>query len=304
MADMTVDYDGLNEFGLLEENAKEAGLPFTGSPPVRREMIELGSGLLASALVWGERDPEVVLLHGGAQNAHTWDTFALALGRPLIAVDLPGHGHSSWRADRDYRPPRNAEAVAAIISRCAPHASAVVGVCLGGLTAIRLAASRPDLVSRLVVIDITPAAGTYGAITAFVQGPETFESFDEMLDRAVRYHPHRLVSSLRRGLLHNARRRPDGRWAWRYDRPSPPGKGADYAAQWTDLSALRVPVMLVRGSLSNTVSDSDIVEFRRRQPAARVETIDGAGHSVQGDRPVELAGLIDDFLSDPPGRAA
>jgi pimeloyl-ACP methyl ester carboxylesterase len=116
-----------------------------------------------------------VLLHGGAQNAHTWDTVALALGRPLIAVDLPGHGRSDWRADRDYWPVRNAEAVAAAASTLAGRAAAVVGMSLGGLTATRLAAARPDLVRRLVVVDVTPGvtAEKSAPIAEFVQGPRS-----------------------------------------------------------------------------------------------------------------------------------
>ena len=59
---------------------------------------------------------------------------------------------------------------------------------------------------------------------------------------------------------------------------------------------MTAPVMLVCGSASGVVSDEDRAEFRRRQPTARLETVEGAGHSIQGDRPVELAALIDDFV--------
>src|SRR4051812_37456394 len=97
-------YEDGDEFSLLAGNAAEVGLPFDpGSPPpVRRASVTVPSGGTVSALVWGDGPPELVLLHGGAQNAHTWDTTALALGRPLVALDLPGHGHSSWRPARDY----------------------------------------------------------------------------------------------------------------------------------------------------------------------------------------------------------
>ncbi len=68
------EYD---EFGLLADNAAEAGLPWTGPPALRREFVEVAPGQQVSVLVWGQGDPELVLLHGGAQNAHTWDTVAL-----------------------------------------------------------------------------------------------------------------------------------------------------------------------------------------------------------------------------------
>ena len=88
-----IPYD---EFGLFHENAAEYGLPFDGPPDVRRVDVEVAPGRRVSSLQWGANTghPELVLVHGGAQNAHTWDTVALALGRPLLAVDLPGHGHS------------------------------------------------------------------------------------------------------------------------------------------------------------------------------------------------------------------
>ena len=96
---MTEPSPTYDEFSLFHENAEEAGLPFTEPPVVRRESVEVAPGRAVSALVWGGGSPELVLLHGGGQNAHTWDTVALALDRPLLAVDLPGHGHSDWPQD-------------------------------------------------------------------------------------------------------------------------------------------------------------------------------------------------------------
>src|SRR5262245_15878391 len=86
-----IPYD---EFSMFHENAAEYDIAYDGPPTVRRERVEVAGDRGISALVWGTEPPEFVLLHGGGQNAHTWDTVALALGRPLVAVDLAGHGHS------------------------------------------------------------------------------------------------------------------------------------------------------------------------------------------------------------------
>jgi pimeloyl-ACP methyl ester carboxylesterase len=293
-----VEYD---EFGLFRENAEEYGIAWQGPPKVRREFVEVDEDRQVSALVWGDDDPEIVLVHGGAQNAHTWDTVALALDRPLVAVDLPGHGHSDWRGDRQYWPLENAVDVATVMRALAPLPRVVVGMSLGGLTSVALAARHPELVPRLVLVDVTPGVDREKAapITAFVAGPERFASFDEILERTVAFNPTRTESSLRRGILHNAREHDDGSWTWRYDRwRLAEGQDVpDFRPLWDDVSKLTMPLMLVRGADSGVVGDEDVAELRRRQPNVRVEVVEGAGHSVQGDRPVELARLIESFLA-------
>ena len=103
---------------------------------MRRQTVEVAPGRELSALVWGNDDPELVLLHGGAQNAHTWDTVALALDRPLVAIDLPGHGHSDGGPHGSHAPRPQAADVAEAVRALAPDARAVVGMSLGGLTAL------------------------------------------------------------------------------------------------------------------------------------------------------------------------
>src|SRR5690606_7271717 len=129
----------------------------------------------------GDAAPELVLLHGGAQNAHTWDTVALGLGRPLLAIDLPGHGHSGWRDDGAYSPMNLADDVAVVIAAHAPHARVVVGMSMGGMTSMQLAVRHRELVRSLVLVDITPGvnAAKAKAITDFVDGPQSFASFED-----------------------------------------------------------------------------------------------------------------------------
>ncbi|HSP28472.1 MAG TPA: alpha/beta hydrolase [Ilumatobacteraceae bacterium] len=317
----TPDYD---EFGLFHENIAEFDLDVVEVPGVVRIDTPVPDGdagsRIVSALRWGSDEPELVLVHGGAQNAHTWDTVALALGRPLLSVDLPGHGHSDWRADGAYSPMNLADDVAAVMTAHAPTARVVVGMSLGGLTAMELAVRYPALVRGLVMVDITPGvnAAKTKAITEFVDGPQEFASFDDLLARTMEHNPTRSESSLRRGILHNAHQQPDGSWQWRYDRGSharargsdpvdsaPDASGDSVASSstpddtavvlsplWDDFGSIRCPVTLVRGSLSPVVDDDDVAEARRRQPDLVVHVVDGAGHSVQGDRPVELAAIL------------
>ncbi len=293
-----------DEFSMFHENAEEFGIPYSGPPIVSRRSVTMDDGRQLSALVWGERPAELVLLHGGAQNAHTWDTVALALGRPLVAIDLPGHGHSDAGRHGSRNLADNADDLARVMTELAPQAEALVGMSLGGMTAIVLTDRHPELVRKLVLVDVTPGvtAEKAKAITAFVRGPDSFPDFEAILARTVEHNPTRSVSSLRRGILHNAQQRDDGSWVWRHARhraeevPDAP-EGARYVDLWEALARVRVPIMLVRGMRpQSVVDDGDEEELRRRCPDARVEHVEDAGHSVQGDDPVTLARLLDDFV--------
>ena len=299
--------ESYDEFSKFHENAEEFGISYDRPPLVRRQQVEVAPGRYLSALVWGDGPPEFVLLHGGAQNAHTWDTVALALGRPLVAIDLAGHGHSDpveggSALDLEAR----ATEVATVVRQLAPHAKAIAGMSLGGLTTLALYAHAPELVRRIVLVDITP--GVTGekskAITAFVGGPTGFDSFDDILARTIEHNPTRTVSSLRRGVLHNALQLADGTWVWRHAR----GRGlernesstfSEFARLWEVVSTVSVPLMLARGMREQSVvDDADEAETVRRCPAATVEHFGEAGHSIQGDMPVAFARALADFADE------
>jgi len=307
-----------DEFGLFHENAEEYGLPFDRPPTVRRAFADVARGRRLSALVWQDRDPELVLLHGGSQNAHTWDTVAMALDRPLVAIDLPGHGHSDGPGERpegQLDAHGNAVDVAAAIRQLAPAAKAVIGMSLGGLTAIALSAEAPELVRKVVLVDVLPGIKAQRAqhITDFVTGPASFASLDELLERTARFNPARSRSSLRRGILHNAEQQSDGTWVWRWARhrrpaapaspapaapgPASPAASTRYGQLWEALSSITVPLLLARGMRPDSVlDDDDERELLRRLPSAQVIHVEQAGHSLQGDTPLELAAIIEHFV--------
>lgn len=304
-----------DEFGLFGENAAEYGLHYDIPPSVRRQVVEVEPGRRLSALVWGDGEPHLVLLHGGSQNAHTWDTVALALRpMPLVAIDLPGHGHSDGPSGEQLKlrtPSSTAADVAVVVRALAPNAKAVVGMSYGGLTAIGLAGVAPDLVRKLMLVDVLPGVDRERSqhIRDFVNGPATFACFNELLARTKEFNPQRSESSLRRGILHNAVQLEDGTWVWRHSRWRQSGLPLEDRVTDTAIDSqphadivelldrMQVPVLLARGMRSDSIlCDHDERAFRVRKPAARVLRFAEAGHSIQGDMPLELAEAIREFV--------
>jgi pimeloyl-ACP methyl ester carboxylesterase len=180
---------------------------------------------------------------------------------------------------------------------------------LGGLTTLALAGQAPELVKAAVLVDVTPGVNRDKSkvIGEFLNGPVTFADFEEILARTIEYNPTRTQSSLRRGILHNAEQLEDGSWVWRHQRhrltdepqqqippdPEPPMLGQ----LWDAVATMKVPLLLARGMRSQSVvDDEDEAELLRRNPAAKVVHFEESGHSLQGDEPVKLARVIDEFI--------
>lgn len=297
--------DVCNEFSFLAEQAEALGV--SGPlPVVTRSTLTLPDGRSLSAIRYGADAPEVVLLHGAGLNAHTWDATALALGMPALAIDLAGHGDSSWRDDAAYAPRVLASDVVAALGAWTDCPQLVVGHSLGGLTAAAVAASAPELVRALVLVDITPGVDPDAGpqqIRAFFAGPTDWGSRDELVERAIAFGLGGDRRAVERGVYLNSRIRPDGRVEWKHHFAHlAAAAGTDDAGQddalstllaasgWADLEAVAAPVTLIRGA-AGYVTEADAAEFARRLPAARTITV-AAHHNVQEERPAELAELI------------
>lgn len=302
--------DPTDEFSFLPEQAADAGI---GGPLPRGERVtlDLPDGRRLSALRWAPEGattgPVVTFLHGAGLNAHTWDTTILALGLPALAIDLPGHGDSSWRDDMAYVGRVLAPDVAAGIAAWTDRPQLLVGQSLGGLTAAAVAAARPDLVRELVVIDITPGVDPSAGpsqIREFFAGPTDWASRDELVDRALAFG---LGGGSRRkaerGVYFNSRVRPDGRVEWKHHFAHLAAAAAAAGAAgaggtqdgvsavlgesgWEDLARADATTTLIRGS-RGYVTAEDAQEFSRRLPGASVVMME-SGHNVQEDAPLEL----------------
>lgn len=291
---MTQIFDNTDELTLVAQEAAELGIP--ALPALRRVDGPL------SALRWGTGPVSTVWLHGAGLNAHTFDATILTYGLPSLAVDLPGHGHSSWRADADYRPWTNVDPVADTMEAAGIGTPGVVlvGHSLGGLTAIALAGRRPELVSGLVLVDISPGLQPDGAqpVRDFLSGATSFTSREEIVERAMRFGLGGAPTALRRAVMLNTRLRDDGRVEFRHHFAQLSGDQqlpSDFAALWPTAEGLRIPVLLVRGS-QGFLTDALEAELLARIPNSSVRVLD-AGHNVQEQAPIALAAAVLDFTA-------
>lgn len=301
----------LDEFSFLPGQAADFGID-TPIPRGERLTLTLEDGRTLSALRYGQDPPVVTFLHGAGLNAHTWDTTILALGLPALAIDLPGHGDSSWRTDAAYTGRVLAPDVASGIAAWAGGPQLLVGQSLGGLTAAAVAASHPELVRELVIIDITPGVDPNAGPTQirdFFAGPTDWATRDEMVDRALAFGLGGTRKAAERGVFLNSRERPDGRFEWKHHfahlsaaMSASPQLAATVAAQqdavsgvlsltgWDDLAAVTAPIRLIRGD-HGYVTEANAAEFQERVPAASVEVVP-AGHNVQEEIPVDLGARL------------
>ena len=304
----------LDEFSFLPGQASDFGID-APIPRGERLNLTLEDGRNLSALRYGDAPPVVTFLHGAGLNAHTWDTTILALGLPALAIDLPGHGDSSWRTDAAYTGRVLAPDVATGIAAWTSGPQLLVGQSLGGLTAAAVAASHPELVRELVIIDITPGVDPNAGPTQirdFFAGPTDWATRDEMVDRALAFGLGGTRKAAERGVYLNSRERPDGRFEWKHHfahlsaaMSASPELAATVAAQqdavsgvlsltgWDDLATVAAPILLIRGD-RGYVTDANAAEFHERVPAASVEVVP-SGHNVQEEIPVDLGARLRTF---------
>ncbi len=257
--------------------------------------------------------PAVVFLHGGGQTRRSWSRAAAAVaakGWQAVTVDLRGHGESDWSEEGDYRVTSFADDVAQVL-RQLPPGPVLVGASLGGFTSMLLAGEvSPAIAKAVVLVDIVPNMEQSGALRVhdFMADrvASGFGSLDEVADMIGEYNPHRPRPTDLDGLRTNLRRRGD-RWYWHWDpkfisdtASSPPIEVTDvdrmHAAVQTIL-ANGVPMLLVRGQMSDLVSQQRADEFLARFPQVEFVDVHGAGHMVAGDRNDIFAGAVLDFLA-------
>lgn len=256
--------------------------------------------------------PAIVFLHGGGQTRHSWGGAAAAVaerGWQAITVDLRGHGESDWSATGDYRVVSFAGDVGEVLRQLPPD-PVLVGASLGGFAAMLLAGEmEPGIARAVVLVDIVPDMEQAGAnrIQEFMvdRMSDGFGSLEEVADAVAAYNPHRPRPADLDGLRKNLRRDGD-RWYWHWDPAFMSTASSQAPAEVNDVERLHtavgrivdggVPMLLVRGRVSDLVSEDKARAFLERFPSVEFTDVSGAGHMVAGDRNDVFTDAVVEFL--------
>ena len=262
---------------------------------VEHRYIEV-NGLRLHAVDFGGSGPPIVCLHGATGHAWMWRGVAGVLDgrRRILAVDLRGHGDSQWPENEAYETSDLARDLVGAIET-SPEPVDVVGASWGGLIALSASIQAPQLMRRLVMVDVPPS---FASGTADLR-EEPAEFKDHAAAVAWERHANPRASDAtvetlaalgtRPGSQGRLVRKHDPYFGWRW-----PFRADDH---WAALAATTVPTLLVRGEHSPVLSPEVFDKMATAQPAAQRVVVAGSGHLVPLDNPAGMAQVIVEFLT-------
>jgi pimeloyl-ACP methyl ester carboxylesterase len=282
--------------------------------------FETEPGFYVAADAWGDlAHPPVLLLHGGGQTRHSWGDTAQRLaesGWYAIALDARGHGVSNWSAEGHYSLDYLASDLRAVCATLSQK-PVLIGASMGGMTALVAEGERPEasesICSAIVLVDIAPRNEQKGIerIFAFMSGNQRgFTSIHEAAEAVAAYLPNRPRPADNSRLEKNLRlrRSPTGedRYFWHWDptmlalwreHAGPEQQQMNEARLYQAARSLTVPTLIVRGGISDVVSEKVMVEFLDAVPHVQSVSVAEAGHMVAGDSNHAFTKAVIDFLS-------
>ena len=247
----------------------------------------------------------ILMLHGGGQNRHSWKNTGQILadaGFHVVALDSRGHGDSDRSPTADYTVESLCSDTLQVLYQMGGPVT-LIGASMGGLTGIAAAhEAGPELVNRLVLVDVVPRFEKNGSarIRDFMfSGIDGFDSLDEAAEAVAAYLPHRTKPRSPEGLKKNLRLR-DGRWYWHWDPAflTKPEDDPFVRMDRLELAAinLEIPILLIRGKLSDVVSAEGVQDFLTKVPHTEFVELSEAGHTAAGDDNDAFSDVVVEFV--------
>lgn len=264
-------------------------------------------GLRLAGDTWGDPSgPLVVLMHGGGQTRHAWKGSGELLGKAgyhAVAFDARGHGDSEWASDGSYGQDVMVEDLQRVLEALGSSRPVLVGASMGGGTSLVAVGDGYVDATALILVDIAPRVERQGVdkIKAFMAlKPEGFNSLEEVADAIGTYQPHRARPKNLGGLAKNVRLDGTGKYRWHWDpRIGRRNVNLDRRQQRLEECARRLtlPTLLIRGGLSDVLSEAGAQEFLALCPHAEYINVTDAAHMVAGDRNDKFGKGIISFLT-------
>src|SRR5262245_55115774 len=258
------------------------------------------NGLRLHYLEWGDAThPPLVMLHGIARHAHTFDHIAVDLARDyhVIAVDMRGHGDSSWSPAGAYLVEDYLEDIEGLVSQLKLDGITFLGNSTGGRVVQVFAGRHPELVSRLIVEDVGPerpqeiASGFARRVQEEANG---WTSEGDLLAQLVKQNPRTPETLLRNYVHYGLKQRPDGRLIWKRD----PNlvKGFVTTELWKDVSRITAPTLYVLGGASTIVPVETGRRLKETLPHCEIVTMPGLGHYPDSEDTEGFMAIVNRFL--------
>ncbi len=288
----------------LHQAARQKGVTFTQENEPTDRNVQV-NGMNFHYLEWGQAgNPLVVMLHGGSQQAHSWDFVSLPLSEDyhIIAMDQRGHGDSDWARDGDYTIEAHQRDIDGFVEALGISGFHLIGHSMGGRNSYVWASRNPDKLRSLVIVDTGPVAQSRGRnrIQNFRELPDELDTFEEFADRVQEYTGRSREQTLG-ALKYSIRQRPDGKWSWKYDKllRTPGRQGPVWSPEqlWESVAKITCPTLVVRGGNSDIFADETMQKMQRVIPNCDTVTVPDAGHLVAGDNPVDFLAALRRFYT-------
>ncbi|MGB3947894.1 MAG: alpha/beta fold hydrolase [Bacteroidia bacterium] len=246
---------------------------------------------------FGEGQP-LIILHGLFGQSDNWNSLARQfseLGNAVYTVDLRNHGLSPHREEWTYQ--SMSDDVLELITDLELKDVILIGHSMGGKVAMQFAMNSPELLKKLIVVDIAPKyyPPHHGDILKALNAVD-FNVVKNRKDAEAILSEYISDLGTKQFLLKNIYWKEDGLLAWRFNLDVITRKIETVGQETPNYSTCKAPTLFIKGERSNYILESDLQHINDLFPFSQIKTIDGAGHWVHAEKPRDFFETVTTFI--------